>query len=195
MDVVFLFDGSRSVTLRMLDQMKHYATAAIQGYNLSPSTTRVGLAIYGGAFKIAQSLTPYQNNLLSAMNNVNPVGGIRRMGMALDAVQNQMFDSSNSRDDKAGKVVVLFTTGPNNIAGSQMLQQAAQSMTSNAVEIAVVAIGNDVDLPQLESIVTQPSNLFHAISWYYLPNFIHNVLVLAVSKQGMLLFSHSPLFI
>lgn len=89
-----------------------------------------------------------------------------------------------ARGGNTGKVVVLFVTGPDGAAGSQVLKDAVQSMRDRGIEFVIVAIGPNVDITQYKSIVSNAGDLLMVPSIYHLPDFIHNILILTKSSNG-----------
>ena len=167
----------------MFTQIKNFVAAAISGYSMSASGTRVAIATYGSKFSLVNNLTPSKATLYTALNTMQPIGGIRQIGVALMSVQGYVFDAMTRRNN-AGKVVVLFTTGPNDIGGASLVQKSVQLLASNKVEIAVVDIGNGFKIGLLQSIVTSKSNFFQIGLPHQLPNLIHNILILSVPALG-----------
>ena len=184
-DIAFLLDGSQFVTSGTLNRMKGFISAVALGYKMSPSKTMVSVGVYGNKHKLLHNLSASKQSINTAIAGCQHIGGVRQIGLALIATQELVFELY-ARGGNTGKVVVLFVTGPDGAAGSQLLRDAVQLMKDNRIEFVVVAIGPSIDLTQYRSLVTRPGDLIYVPSIYHLPDFIHNILILTKSSNGEL---------
>ena len=181
-DIILLLDSSSSVSPTVFSAMKKFAAAAISGYTMQQGLTRVAIGNYGATNVVPARLTYNKQFLYSALSSITPVGGHRNMAAALRGMNSKVFMTQPRPN--AGRVLVLFTTGLNHISASESLSGVAQELKGLGIELAVVAIGNEVDVNTLQQVATTPQNFIHMSSYYGLPDNIHPVLVLGVPKQG-----------
>ena len=182
-NIAFLFDGSENVPAVEFNLMKQFVRAAITGYTMSPRATKVSLATYGSDFKLNSNFSSDRQSLFYALSNATPVGGKQAPGEAVSVAQTTMFNQLPS-NDKGGRILVMFITGRNNLYQTALLQQQLPILKQNEIELVVVAIGNDVLIPQLRSYVSRLSNLIVIRDFYLLPEFIHQVLLLSIPPNG-----------
>ena len=92
-DLVFLVDGSQSVTLKHFAIIKHFIKSTIHGVDVGPHATQVSVVQVGGQPRgdiYLNSFTKKQP-LLDAVNTIKNVGGPRNVGKALSFVGQEVL--------------------------------------------------------------------------------------------------------
>lgn len=93
--------------------------------------------------------------LSSSLEGLTGLVGLRRMDTALEYAS-RAFDSS--RPD-VRKIVVMLTSGPQSRGGNS-LYQAVQPLKTIGAETYVVAIGSQVNVPELTWVVKRSEDVF-----------------------------------
>ena len=163
--------------------MKQFVRAAITGYTISSRATKVSLATYGSDFKLNSNFSSDRQSLFYVLSNASPVGGKQALGEAVKLTQTTIFSQLPS-NDKGGRILVMFITSRSDLYQTALLQQQLPLLKQNKIELVIIAIGNNVQIPQLKSYVSRPSNLLVIRDFHLLPEFIHQVLLLSIPANG-----------
>lgn len=194
--MIFLFDGTNSVSQTQMYAMKSLLHNLILGYNTaSPSiptatttlSTRIGLGVYGhsslrGNGYFTNQLLSDKMDLVNYLSGMKKVGGTRRLGAALDFSISR-FGGLQQLVGSRKKVFVTFTTGRNQISDMPQFLNTAQRIQGAGHEMYVVAIGNRIDIAQYVNVVGA-GNVYHAINVNALPDFLHRLLILNMPIEG-----------
>ena len=153
LDVIYLVDGSETVTQKTFSEMKSFIKGALKSYTISPNKTQVGLTIYGGmipvhsvSVKDGTSMSTIERSLLF----LGKIGGERNIEKALDSAANDIV--MNNKREGVSKLVVLITAGRDEGRDVEKLKAVGKKLKDNGIKVAVVAIGKDTgndDLPML----------------------------------------------
>lgn len=156
-DIVFLIDCSFGVTTNNFNKEKQFIKLLSAALNHSPQGSRVAIVLYSSYSRLAIRLGILQTpeSLSSNLDGLTRLVGLRRMDGALEYASIAL---RNSQPD-VRKIVVLLTAGPQS-RGGKPLDQAAQSLRTIGAETYVVAIGSQVNVPELNSVVKRKEDVF-----------------------------------
>ena len=161
MDIFYLIDHSQYVSSDTLRQMKTFVIEQGKLYNVSEEGVRISVMSYSDTLKtylaVGQGV-----NMDSVRGAVAKITGSSKPRNAEKALQSMKEIIQNSRDgirQKAGKVVVLLIAGRNERSGFNELRKEAEDLRRVGADIAVIAIGSDVNVDEIKSVTTTPSDI------------------------------------
>ncbi|XP_078580606.1 uncharacterized protein LOC144864418 isoform X3 [Branchiostoma floridae x Branchiostoma japonicum] len=146
-DMVFLLDGSGSVTQPNFELVKQFTQNVVVNFNISSATTRVGLVQYSDTIRTEFFLNshPSRDQLLLAISDVDYLQGNTLTGAAIDFVRTSSFSVPTGNRLTLPDVLVVVTDGlsQDDVAGP------AQIARDNGIAIYAVGIGSEVDFATL----------------------------------------------
>lgn len=154
--MVFLIDSSSDVILDNFKREKDFVKSVAQFMKADQNETRVAVVTYGYIAKEQASFISPQDELLRALDGAQYVGGRRRIDLAATKAAEILEGSRFS----VPKVVVFLTAGVNGVGEADLLRNASEALRDVGANTYVVAIGGDVDLKELEMIVTKQGDIF-----------------------------------
>lgn len=155
-DIVFLLDSSLGVTKDNFNKEKQFISRLSQALNLSPQNSRVAIVLYALYPRLAIQLGILQTPeaLAIVLEGLTRSVGLRRMDRAL---QRASIAFDKKRPD-VRKIVILLTAGPQT-GGGQRLIEAVKPLRTIGAETYVVAIGSQVNVPELRSAVNRNDDM------------------------------------
>lgn len=160
-DVLFALDGSSTVTGKIFDRMKAFIKGSLNTYNISSKDVRIGLMVYGKDASSRLAFTDGTSKYIveQAVDELDRVGGMRKMTNALKFADKQMFSVTDRPE--AGRLLVLMTNGKNDEIDKDDLKKAVSSLRGNKINVLVIAVGDDVDKNELSRIADDQKKLIH----------------------------------
>eukprot|EP00050_Salpingoeca_kvevrii_P008441 m.302949 g.302949 ORF g.302949 m.302949 type:complete len:717 (-) comp15560_c0_seq1:144-2294(-) len=149
-DIVFLLDGSESVSAAEFSASKTAALAVAQGLIARGHTARFGVAEFSSDLTTRMALDSSSSLLSSVLGATDASGGVSNLASAIFDAGTALADSAAS---DAIPVLVIFTDGHANPKDSRTMEDAARALNGTAVRSVVLAAG-DVALDELY-LVTQ----------------------------------------
>jgi hypothetical protein len=160
-DVVFLVDGSFSVSQNHFNQEKSFVKSMAKTLNLSPAQTRAALVIYSTLPRTIAQLRGYTTQEFDGVvDRASLLGGTRRVDLAIDEAA-KIFKTAGR---KAKKIVVLLTAG-RQTPGVKDLRTAMQPLRDIGADIYVMAIGSLPNIEELLPMVYKPKDIFRIPSY------------------------------
>lgn len=155
-DIVFLVDSSLGVTDNNFNVEKLFITRLSEVLNLSPRNSRVAVVLYALYPRLAVRLGILQTpeSLSSILDGLTRIEGNRRMDNALEYAS-KLFDDSRPG---VRKIVVMLTAGPQS-AGGKPLLKAVEPLGTIGARIYVIAVGNQVNVTELTSVVNRKEDI------------------------------------
>ncbi|XP_061611482.1 von Willebrand factor A domain-containing protein 2 isoform X2 [Phyllopteryx taeniolatus] len=156
MDLLFLLEGSATLTLEGFLRFKSFLKRFLQTVMGSNTPSKVGLAVFGGEAQIAIQVGKFKGDLkglLKAVDALTPVGGRTETGKALRYVTRNGFVSAPvfaDVSDDLPRAVVLLTGTPSADAVVEPSKYARDQ------EIFLIAVGPDRLKGQLDNITGNP---------------------------------------
>uniref|UniRef100_UPI0037E98D05 von Willebrand factor A domain-containing protein 2 n=1 Tax=Semicossyphus pulcher TaxID=241346 RepID=UPI0037E98D05 len=155
-DLLFLVEGSATLTLEGFLRLKTFLKRFLQTVIGSDSPSKVGLAVFGGETKVEAQVGKFKGNLkglLKAVDALKPIGGETLTGEALRYVTRHGFVSAPvfaDVTDDLPRVVVLITATP---AADEVVEPSKYARDR---EIFLVGMGPDFLKGQLNNITGNP---------------------------------------
>lgn len=156
MDLLFLLEGSATLTLEGFLRLKSFLKRFLQTVIGSDSPSKVGLAVFGGEARVEAQVGKFKGDLrglLKAVDALQPVGGETKTGQALRYVTRHGFMSTPvfaDVSDDLPRVVVLITATPS------FDEVVEPSKYARDREIFLIGVGPDYLKGQLNNITGNP---------------------------------------
>lgn len=150
-DLLFLLEGSSSLTLEGFLRFKSFLKRFLQTVIGSDSPSKVGLAVFGRETRVEVQVGKFKRNLggfLKAVDALQSPGGQTLTGQALRHVTRHGFVSGVT--DDLPRVVVLLTATP---AADEVIEAAKYARDR---EIFLIGVGPDFLKAQLNNITGNP---------------------------------------
>ncbi|XP_077358385.1 von Willebrand factor A domain-containing protein 2 isoform X2 [Festucalex cinctus] len=155
-DLLFLLEGSTTLTLEDFRHLKSFLKRFLQTVIGSSSPSKVGLAVFGGETQVEAQVGKFKGDLkglLKAADALEPIGGPTKMGQALRYVTRNGFVNTPvfaDVSDDLPRVVVLLTGSPS----ADRVTEA--SRYARDMELFLIAVGPDRLKGQLDNITGNP---------------------------------------
>ncbi|KGL73722.1 Cartilage matrix protein, partial [Tinamus guttatus] len=155
-DLVFVIDSSRSVRPHEFEKVKVFMSRVIEGLDVGPNSTRVGVINYASAIKNEFSLKTYQTKagLLQAVQRIEPLSTGTMTGLAIQFAINRAFSDSEGarvRSPNINKVAIVVTDG----RPQDSVQEVPARARAAGIEIFAIGVGR-VDMHILRRIASEP---------------------------------------
>ncbi|KFP02845.1 Cartilage matrix protein, partial [Calypte anna] len=155
-DLVFIIDSSRSVRPQEFEKVKVFMSRVIEGLDVGPNSTRVGVINYASAVKNEFSLKSHQTKagLLQAVRRIEPLSTGTMTGLAIQFAISRAFSDSEGarvRSPNFNKVAIVVTDG----RPQDGVQDVSARARAAGIEIFAIGVGR-VDMQTLRQIASQP---------------------------------------
>lgn len=102
-DLVFIIDSSRSVRPSEFEQVKVFLNKVIDGLDVGPDATRVGVVNYASRVKNEVSLKSYKVKaaLVKAVSKIEPLSTGTMTGLAIQFAMNVAFSEAEGARSKS----------------------------------------------------------------------------------------------
>jgi len=110
-DIVFLIDGSSSISFRDFTKMLNFVEAVMNQFQ-RPST-QFSLMQFSSNFQVHFTFKDftYSSNPLVLLDSVRQLGGYTHTATAIKMVTNQLFNTSRGARKDASKILIVITDG------------------------------------------------------------------------------------
>ena len=161
MDLFYLIDNSKYVSTNALKKMKDFVMEQGKVYNSSRDGVRISVMSYSDTLKTHLAVGQGTNMDLvrGAVSKVIESSKPRHVEKALLSMKEIIKNGRQGVRQKAGKVVVLLIAGRNELSGFNELKKEAEHLRRVGADIAVIAIGSDMNEDEIKSIATTPSDI------------------------------------
>ncbi|XP_041671865.1 von Willebrand factor A domain-containing protein 2 isoform X2 [Cheilinus undulatus] len=155
-DLLFLVEGSTTLTLEGFLRLKSFLKRFLQTVIGSDSPSKVGLAVFGGETRVEAPVGQFKGNLkamLKAVEALQPIGGETLTGQALRYVTRHGFVSAPvfaDVTDDLPRVVVLLTATP---SADDVVEPSKYARDR---EIFLIGMGPDFLKGQLNNVTGNP---------------------------------------
>ncbi|XP_054909896.1 cartilage matrix protein [Poeciliopsis prolifica] len=154
-DLVFIIDSSRSVRPSEFEQVKEFLTNVINGLNVGPNITRVGVVNYASRVKNEVSLKTHHTKtaLVKAVSKIEPLSTGTMTGLAIQFAQNVAFSEAEGARAKpdVSKVAIIVTDG----RPQDNVKDVAQRARDAGIKIFAIGVGR-VDITTLKQMASEP---------------------------------------
>lgn len=156
-------DGSASVAFYGEDNfqlIKESMKSFVRSFNVSSSTTRVGVIVYSTNSTVAFTLNQYssERDIIEAIDNITYPSGGTYTGQALNQAAKVLFSNGTVRGN-VSKILVVITDG----VSTDDVTGPAALVNETGVNTYVIGIGQNYDRSQLLQIAHNvPDHVFQA---------------------------------
>ncbi|XP_076865063.1 cartilage matrix protein isoform X1 [Brachyhypopomus gauderio] len=154
-DVVFLIDSSRSVRPSEFEQVKVFLSKVIEGLDVGPSATRVGVVNYASRVKNEVSLKSHKTKagLIKAVSKIEPLSTGTMTGLAIQFAINVAFSEAEGarKSPDISKVAIIVTDG----RPQDNVRDIAVKAREVGIEIFAIGVGR-VDMNTLKQMASEP---------------------------------------
>uniref|UniRef100_A0A672LTS4 Si:ch211-62a1.3 n=1 Tax=Sinocyclocheilus grahami TaxID=75366 RepID=A0A672LTS4_SINGR len=137
-DVVFLLDGSESVSAKDFENMKDIMELVIDKFAIGPDKERVAVIQYGTDPNEELSLNKFDDKavLLQKIRNIKQMNGKTYTGKALTEVLQSFFDISKGGRSNALKFLIVLTDGESR----DDVAEPAKVLRDNSININAIGM-------------------------------------------------------
>ncbi|KAM9340634.1 cartilage matrix protein isoform 1-T1 [Symphorus nematophorus] len=155
-DIVFIIDSSRSVRPSEFEQVKVFLAKVIEGLDVGPNATRVGVVNYASRVKNEVSLKTHRTKagLIKAVTKIEPLSTGTMTGLAIQFALNVAFSEGEGARVKSPditKVAIIVTDG----RPQDNVKDVAQRARDAGIEIFAIGVGR-VDMSTLKQMASDP---------------------------------------
>ncbi|XP_063040801.1 cartilage matrix protein isoform X1 [Engraulis encrasicolus] len=155
-DLVFIIDSSRSVRPSEFEQVKVFLAKVIEGLDVGPDTTRVGVINYASRVKNEISLKAHKAKagLTKAVGKIEPLSTGTMTGLAIQFALNVAFSEAEGARVKSkdvSKVAIIVTDG----RPQDNVREVAAKAREAGIEIFAIGVGR-VDMNTLKMMASEP---------------------------------------
>jgi hypothetical protein len=153
-DLVFLLDGSGSLTSADFTKEKNFITAAAQGMMFGTNDTAAGLISFATTTRVEMNMTISKATFVNVSANVGQLGGNSNFTAALIAAQNQFAQIQVSMPERvtAKRVIAIVGDGPANIDAASVTPKLDE-LAANGVHIYSIYFTGSGDPAFMQSLV------------------------------------------
>ncbi|XP_029976535.1 cartilage matrix protein isoform X1 [Salarias fasciatus] len=155
-DLVFIIDSSRSVRPSEFEQVKVFLAKVIEGLDVGPNATRVGVVNYASRVKNEVSLKTHRTKagLVKAVTKIEPLSTGTMTGLAIQFALNVAFSEAEGARVKSpdiSKVAIIVTDG----RPQDNVKDVALRARDAGIEIFAIGVGR-VDMSTLKQMASDP---------------------------------------
>ncbi|KAJ8367939.1 hypothetical protein SKAU_G00079670 [Synaphobranchus kaupii] len=157
-DLVFIVDSSRSVRPSEFEQVKVFLAKVIEGLDVGPNATRVGVVNYASRVKNEVSLKTHRTKaaLIKAVTRIEPLSTGTMTGLAIQFAVNVAFSEAEGarvRSPDISKVAIIVTDG----RPQDNVRDVAAKARESGIELFAIGVGR-VDMSTLKQIASEPED-------------------------------------
>jgi Mg-chelatase subunit ChlD len=176
-DVVFLVDGSGSVSTAGFDASRSFVAGVAAGVRVSPTRVRVGVSTFDDRVEANLFLSngTSQSAVAMAVGFMLQPGGGTNLAQALDFVASTMYSGSHGgRPPPVSRVLVVLTDGQSSNM-TATAESAASLRDDFNVQILAVGVGSAVNQGELLSIAGSAASVVDVLDSTQLFAAVHSV--------------------
>eukprot|EP01128_Nolandella_sp_AFSM9_P013094 TRINITY_DN99_c0_g2_i1.p1 TRINITY_DN99_c0_g2~~TRINITY_DN99_c0_g2_i1.p1 ORF type:complete len:1219 (+),score=314.40 TRINITY_DN99_c0_g2_i1:17-3673(+) len=152
-DLMFVLDGSGSITAQDFLQMKFWSKRILSLLDLGPDGVKVGIAQFSDKSRIDLPLTADLPELFNGISAIKQISGGTAIELGLQAADEEL--TKNGRAD-ATQVLVLLTDGENS-GNKDAPVSTANQLKAKGVEIFTISAGSQTDPAVLSAMASPPA--------------------------------------
>ncbi|XP_013861143.1 cartilage matrix protein isoform X2 [Austrofundulus limnaeus] len=154
-DLVFIIDSSRSVRPSEFEQVKVFLAKVIEGLDVGPNSTRVGVVNYASRVKNEVSLKTHRTKaaLVKAVTKIEPLSTGTMTGLAIQFALNVAFseaEGARAKSPDISRVAIIVTDG----RPQDNVKDVAQRARDAGIEIFAIGVGR-VDMNTLKQMASE----------------------------------------
>ncbi|XP_066300013.1 collagen alpha-3(VI) chain-like [Branchiostoma lanceolatum] len=166
-DVVFLIDGSSSISLLNFDLLKTFLQNITMKFDVSSDITRIGVVQYSTEVNTEFELRTYATEfeVIDAIRNITRQRGSTFIGAGINFVRTNSFTVSAGDRPLAPNILVTITDG----ISADAVAGPAQAARDQGILTYSIGIGEEIQWPTLLSIAGARHRVFNVTSFSELP--------------------------
>ncbi|XP_078397378.1 matrilin-1-like [Cetorhinus maximus] len=158
MDLVFFIDGSKSLGAKNFQSMKQFVNNIVDGLEVAPNATRVGLVQYSTKVRTEFPLRRYStvNDVKAAVSRAKYIGRGPMTGIALRQIFKNSFkvaEGARMLSENVPKIAIVFTDGREQV---DIVEWAAKAK-ENGINIYAIGVGKAIE-KELQQIASFPQD-------------------------------------
>ncbi|XP_063435027.1 collagen alpha-1(XII) chain-like isoform X1 [Mytilus trossulus] len=161
-DIVFILDASSSIWPVDFHTQLKFLQNLTKTFNIGPSDsqTRVGIVTFSNSWKVEFNLNEKMNkpDLAKAIRRVRHLTGGTNTADAINFVADNSFLPENGARHNSTKIVVVITDGESYY--KDKTAAASEKLREKGVSVFAIGVGSQIDLKELESIASDPSDKY-----------------------------------
>ncbi|XP_038652305.1 LOW QUALITY PROTEIN: collagen alpha-6(VI) chain-like [Scyliorhinus canicula] len=164
-DIVFVIDGSESLSASQFNRMKDFMVELVTGSDVAADKVQFGAVLYGDNSQTVFQLDQFTNKdgIQNAINGMNPVGGSTHTAKALNYAKGLLDPVEGGRKQLGvPQFLLLFTAGK--LEDKQQLKSAAEVIRNSDINIYAIGVEN-ANKNQLLQIAGLQDNHFYALEF------------------------------
>ncbi|XP_041039948.1 collagen alpha-6(VI) chain-like [Carcharodon carcharias] len=142
-DVVFVIDGTQSISSAQFNIMKSFMTGLVNGSDVAADKVQFGAVLYGDSPQTVFKLDQFtkKDDIYNAIYGMNPVGGYTYTAKALNYAKG-LFDPTGGGRKQLGvpQILLLLTVGQ--ATDKQQLNSAAEAIRASGINIYAIGVAN-----------------------------------------------------
>ncbi len=159
-DLYFVLDSSGSVGSGNFQLMKNFVYDTVNGFDIGPEDTRVGVISFSSDARFHFYLNTYhfKSSLLSAVNSISYTGGGTDTAAALNLLRISGYTSSHGArplSQAIPRVAVVVTDGRSNSYTATVTE--AGYVHAAGIQVFAVGVGSNVNDGELQAMASDPS--------------------------------------
>lgn len=162
-DVVFMIDSTSDVSSSDYQAQKEYIKFFLRFLTLTSDTTRAALIIYSNYGLVKYGFRDFlsQEKFEKDLENIEHLGGSRNFDNVLERAVKVFSDARPG----SKKIAILLTAGLQQQRGAKALYDAARRLRSIGAQMYVIAIGNKVNINELQKAVQRSDDVIKVPSF------------------------------
>ncbi|KAL4657426.1 collagen alpha-6(VI) chain-like isoform X1 [Arapaima gigas] len=163
-DIVFLIDGSESITAKNFEEQKNFIKRVVQKLKVY-KTVRIGLAQFSSDCKIYFKMKSFhsRSEFIKAVDSITQMSEATHLLKALEVSLD--FFTPDQKRDHVTPTLIIMTDGEDRLDAEFQVADAAKKLRDEAkVGIIAVAVGNEINQLTLNHITGNPSNVIRLAS-------------------------------
>ncbi|KAL0985323.1 hypothetical protein UPYG_G00155470 [Umbra pygmaea] len=181
-DIVFLVDGSSSISPTDFKDLQEFLRNFINGLVIGAAKVRIGLAQFSDQTKKEFLLKDYteRDALLEQVNRLQQLQGGTETGKALTFLKEEFFTTTaGSRGGTVPQIAIVLTDGES----QDDVLGPATTLRDHGVIIYAIGVG-DINITQLKSIANRPSRHFvNSIRNFHALQYLSQSLLMTVCES------------
>ncbi|ELU05673.1 hypothetical protein CAPTEDRAFT_217523 [Capitella teleta] len=155
-DVVVVLDASGSVGYDNFERMKDFTSGLVELLDIDSGRVRLGLLVFASNPQRLFQMSHFQSRaqMLPQVKQASYIRGTTNTAAAIRFVYQNMFTPAHGDRNRVQDVMILVTDGASD--DKEETLDAAREARRRGIHIFVVAVGNWLDVQEINAIATYP---------------------------------------
>jgi collagen type VI alpha len=159
-DIHFLLDNSGSVGGSDFTKQLEFVKKFANSFDIGPNNVQIGVTLFSNGVTNEFWMNDHntKQKLINAIDRIIYTGGTTRTDLGLKYIRNNAFTAAHG--DRPGVNNILIVTTDGKSTNPQSTKTEANLIHKENMNIFAVGVGQNVDRNELETIATDPQNVF-----------------------------------